>query len=142
VGAHFEETGNGSEWPHVRSPDLDAAELSPETLEFIEHAAAVWEASNPRRAILALVAEFQDRPEVIAIVQRDIIERRNERVVAAIDEALPEYRNIVVPWGALHQPGIEGAVLARGFALTTSSENRLVYWNRVWRALFGEDPDP
>ena len=141
VSAYFEETSDGSAWPHVRSPDLDAAELAPETREFIEHAAAVWEASDPKRAILALVAEFQDRPEVIAIVQRDIIERRNERVIAAIDEALPEYRNIVVPWGAIHQPGIEGAVLARGFELTASSENRLVYWDRVWRALRGEGPD-
>jgi hypothetical protein len=43
---------------------------------------------------------------------------------------------VVVPWGALHLPGIEEKVLAWGFAETAREQHPLFAWRTVIAALF------
>jgi len=48
------------------------------------------------------------------------------------------YREIVVPWGALHLPGIEAAILQMGFDLSEHTYVPLISWTKVGHSLFGE----
>jgi hypothetical protein len=78
--------------------------------------------------LVTLVREAQDEPEMWQTLTEDILDRRNENLVAAIDSNLGEYALIVVPWGALHLPAIEDAIFARGFEPVSSVQHRLVTW--------------
>jgi hypothetical protein len=75
-------------------------------------------------------------PESLKLVERDVFERRNERLLAELEAALPDYERVVVPWGALHLPAIEEAVRKDGFVQTGSTRRRLLSWPTVVSALF------
>ena len=70
-------------------------------------------------------------PEELEAVQHDILERRNEHLLGEIAEALPEFEQLIVPWGALHLPAIEAALLADGFEPNGGSTRRLITWRRL-----------
>ena len=123
------------EWPHTRHVDVDVSDFSPDTRKFLEDAASVWQADDPVAAFLELMARPMSK-EAIASIQYDIVDRRNEVVIQGINDALPEYDRVIVPWGALHLPGIEAAVLEAGFTQTSASERRLVAWSTLFAALF------
>ena len=54
-------------------------------------------------------------PERVAGVMTDIIDKRNEAVIASLSKTLQHYDTIIIPWGAMHMPGIEAAILEQGF---------------------------
>ena len=45
------------------------------------------------------------------------------------------YEHVIVPWGALHLPGIEQTVLSWGFAETSRELHPLFAWRTVIAAL-------
>ncbi|SHJ04979.1 hypothetical protein SAMN02745165_01410 [Malonomonas rubra DSM 5091] len=55
--------------------------------------------------------------ETNQIVMHDLIERRNKAVLSYLPKALNKYDTVVIPWGALHMPGLERAILGKGFRL-------------------------
>ncbi len=115
----------GGPWPHLRHADVDASEFSPETLAFIEHVAQVLDAADPGVAVRAFGAYLRslDAGAWLAI-SHDVLERRNEHVVGELDAALPDYAVVVIPWGALHMPGIQQQLFERGFE-RVGAERRL-----------------
>jgi hypothetical protein len=72
----------------------------------------------------------------LVLVERDILHLRNEHLLSEIEAALEEYERLVVPWGALHLPFIERAILERGFHPTASTRHRLISWGSVAREIF------
>jgi hypothetical protein len=108
--------GSAPGWPHLRHADVDAAEFSPETLRFVEQMAAVLGAEDPRAALRAFGSYLRSLDaDAWLSINRDVLGRRNAHVVGELDAALPEYRTVVIPWGALHMPGIQKALVERGF---------------------------
>ena len=67
--------------------------------------------------------------------QADVIDKRNEHLLEAIETSLLRYRTIVVPWGGLHLPGIQRGILARGFVLRESGSRRLLSYRTILTAL-------
>jgi uncharacterized protein YbaP (TraB family) len=128
ISRYFEELG--AEWPHVRHADIDAAELSAETIELIERMSVVWSADDPIASLRAS-RSASVQPDELQRLMADLIDLRNRHLLGAIDEALDRYPNVVVPWGALHMPGIEEQLLARGFRTTGETAHRFVTWSRV-----------
>jgi hypothetical protein len=47
----------------------------------------------------------------------DLVRKRNEHLLGEIRARLPQSENIIVPWGALHMPGIAKEIQEFGFRL-------------------------
>jgi len=110
-----------------RMADLDLSAFDPRTRELLGEIGAVLGSANAREAFVRYLRASRDvTPEDLALVQRDVIERRNEHLLGELDQALEAHRAVVVPWGAAHMPGIEQGVLERGFALRESRELRIL----------------
>jgi hypothetical protein len=46
----------------------------------------------------------------------DILDKRNALVIDNMVRSLEYYDTVIIPWGAMHMPAIEAAVLKLGFA--------------------------
>jgi hypothetical protein len=69
-------------------------------------------------------------------VEQDLLVRRNEHVAGELDRALDEgYRRVVIPWGALHMPGLEREVLERGFEPATERLRLAFDYATIWAGL-------
>jgi hypothetical protein len=122
--------------PRVVRADLDLRDLSPETLAFLRAVSGVLASADFATALARareLSKEFDT--ERSTRILRDLIERRNAHLVGELDKALPEHPSIVVPWGALHLPGIERALVERGFERTGEHGLHLVRYATLARAL-------
>jgi len=122
------------EWPVLRHADVDLAEFDPATLDWLEQTGELFAGESPAAALRDVLRLSADDPGLVETVVADVFTRRNEHLIEEIDAALVDFERVVVPWGALHLPEIEAAVVERGFELTTSERRRLVSWRTVARA--------
>ena len=102
--------------PDVRYADMDLSDFSPVTIRFLNVAAALYGSSSIAEATQhfdTLINGFTE--DELQTVMSDILEKRNAAVLAAFDEEINDYDTLVIPWGALHMPGIEKALHDRGF---------------------------
>jgi hypothetical protein len=124
------------EWPVVRRADVDASVFSQDTIEMVRWAAEVWDAEDLPTALGLLLRGAREHPERSRAFFADVVDLRNEHLVGEIERALGEdYERVVVPWGALHLPGIEETVLSWGFAETSRETHPLFAWSTVFAAL-------
>jgi len=127
-------------WPVVRPADVDVSSFSPATIATIQWAAAVWSAPDVPTALrMVLRGAREQGPDERQAFFADVIDRRNAHLVAEIENALPEYRHVVVPWGGLHLPGIERTVLSWGFRETARELHPLFAWRTVAGALWSSN---
>jgi hypothetical protein len=129
-----------TQWPDIRNADVDARVFADDTIAMLEAAARLYQSDRLAPAI----AEFQARldelgPEATRAAFRDLIDSRNAHLLGEIRAALGEYQRIVVPWGALHLPGIEDAILGWGFEQTASSQRRITAYQTILAALLSRD---
>jgi hypothetical protein len=133
--------GTPEEWPHLRWADVDASSFAPETRGFVQRLFGVWASEDRPQALLELW-RWIDTPRgraVLEHVRRDVLERRNAHLIEELDRALPQYRRVIVPWGALHLPEVERALLERGFVLASEGELPIASYSTVLRALAGRE---
>lgn len=102
----------------IRPADVDYADFTPGTREMIGLVARF--AENPDRPhYAAFVQEWRRRAEADpGLPQRfldEILTVRNAHVLKEAEAALPNTGRVVLPWGALHMPGLEAGVLKMGF---------------------------
>lgn len=125
------------EWPVVRRADIDASELTPETIEMVRWASDVWGAEDLPSALQIMLRGAREMgPERSRAFFADVVERRNQHLIGELERALGEYRRVVVPWGALHLPGIEETVLSWGYVETSRVQHPLFAWRTVAAAVF------
>jgi hypothetical protein len=74
-------------------------------------------------------------PAELAAFQDEVLGLRNEHLTRELERALTEYERVVVPWGALHLPAIEQAVLDWGFEETSRELHPLFGWTTIAAAL-------
>jgi hypothetical protein len=77
-------------------------------------------------------------PERIAAVMTDIFDKRNEVIIDNMARTLKQYDTIIIPWGAMHMPVIEAAVLNRGFREGNRHERlsldfRTIPYAKLWQ---------
>jgi hypothetical protein len=108
----------GPEGPGIVRADIDVGDFSGEARRYIQ---SVGELFNPEDSFLEsfrAYLEWYERnmsPEKEAAVFLEIIDKRNETLLRYLDRALLGYDDVVIPWGALHMPGLERALLDRNF---------------------------
>lgn len=135
IESYFEEAWEQGDpdqrWPHIRSADLDVADFGASTRAFLESAAALWGAATPADAFDIYLGLWR-QPIDLDLLLDDIIVRRNREVLGALDEELESYPTIIVPWGALHLPGIEAGLEERGFLPGAESLRPLLRWHSLF----------
>ena len=122
--------------PQIVHADVDMDDLSDETIAFLRALSQVFASADlstglarARELVATLDAAAERR------VVQDLVERRNAHLIDELDAALREHPSIIVPWGALHLPAIERALLDRGFEKTAEHSRRLVRYATVIGAL-------
>jgi hypothetical protein len=132
--------------PHVVFADIDVSDLSPSTLRFLEAVGTVFQAPNLTEAVQRYIAISQQfKEEEVKGVMDEILTKRNEHVVAAFDKYEPQYRLIYMPWGALHMPGIEDKIIARGYKVQSVRMMPIAKYDAIMNALtqsFGKEAAP
>jgi hypothetical protein len=115
----------------VEPADVDARELSPQTVAFLQAAAAVFESESVGEALETYAARSDtlDARTMRATVH-ELIHVRNARLLSHLRAALERHDRVIVPWGAAHMPGIEQEVLAWGFELVATQSHRVVGFGR------------
>jgi hypothetical protein len=61
----------------------------------------------------------------------DILHKRNEVVIDALQRSLERYDTIIVPWGGMHMPAIEAAILKQGFVSGDKKERLLFAFSAI-----------
>jgi hypothetical protein len=70
----------------------------------------------------------QDESAVPSVIQDELIYRLNAHLLSEITAATEEFDFVVAPWGALHLPGLERALLESGFSELERGDRRLLLW--------------
>lgn len=123
--------------PTFMNADLDLSEFDPTTVELLAEIGEIYRSDDLLAGFLDVYERMRRDPEASASFTEDIIERRNRTVIAHIIDFKEDYREIVVPWGAMHQPGIEAAIEEMGFVRRSTRYIQFISWRRLADALLG-----
>jgi hypothetical protein len=117
----------------VRRADIDIAEVSPEVRALVEAALGVWSADDPAAAYVDMVRTLDpdDADDTMRRLWDELIERRNQRVLEEIRVAAGDFDHVVVPWGAIHLPGIAAALRDEGWVPVGETRRRLFGYSVV-----------
>lgn len=127
-------------WPDILNADVDAKVFTDDTIAMLNATAQLYESDRLAPALAKYQATLDELgPEAIQTAFRDLIESRNAHLLDEIRAGLDDYARIVVPWGALHLPGIEDAILGWGFEQTASSQRRITAYQTILAALLSRD---
>ena len=122
----------------VRPADVDYADFSPEVREMIR-AVAEFVAHPDRDHYRAFQQEWYRLLSADPGLQErffdEVLVRRNAHVLKEADAALPEVQRVVLPWGAMHMPGLEKGVLSRGFRASETSRFDAIRYRTILAAL-------
>jgi hypothetical protein len=131
----------GRDTPDIARADLDLNRFDPQTIEFLNVLGRTLLSGQPLAEGLLAYNAWADEhmsPERIAGMMADILDKRNAVVIDGMERSLAHYDTIIIPWGAMHMPAIEAAVLAQGFVPAASRERlsldvRAIPYRELWR---------
>ena len=129
--------------PDIANADIDLNRFEPKTVEFLNALGRSLFGDKPLAEGLVdynLWIEENMTEEGIAGVMADILDKRNDAVIEGMIQTLKRYDTIVIPWGAMHMPAIEAAVLEQGFAPGKTQERlsldfRTIPYGDLWQKL-------
>ncbi|MBW2542486.1 MAG: hypothetical protein JRF15_10375 [Deltaproteobacteria bacterium] len=130
----------GDPLPEIRNADVDARVFGKDTIAVIDAASRLYQSDRLAPALEEFRATLDEiGPEATEAAFRDLIDNRNAHLLREIRAGLDDYQRIVVPWGALHLPGIEAAILDWGFEQTASSQRRIAAYQTILTALLSRE---
>lgn len=121
--------------------DIDLQQFDPRTIEVLNAIGSRLLSSSSLSdgyRDFSQWAEQHMTPELNRIVMADLVQKRNRSVLSYLPKGLQHYRTLIIPWGALHMPGIETALKQQGFELQQSRERLsidflLLPYEQWWR---------
>lgn len=127
--------------PDIARADIDLNRFDPRTVEFLNVLGNTLFSGKPLEdALTEYNAWIQANmtPERVAGVMADILDKRNAVVIDSMLRTLKYYDTIIIPWGAMHMPAIEAAVLTQGFKPSSTQERlsldfRTIPYTELWR---------
>jgi hypothetical protein len=114
--------------PDIVQADLDVNRFAPRTVEFLNVIGQTLLSGKPLAQGVVEYFEWVQAhagSDVLEGVMDDILERRNAVLIDTLGRGLERYDTIIVPWGGMHMPAIEEAVLKRGFVPDEEKERLL-----------------
>jgi hypothetical protein len=107
--------------------DVDVDQFAPSTIGVLNLAMLVHTQGVNLKTLLALV-QSPEPPDIQAQLLNDLITKRNHHLLEEIHGWLSQSANIVVPWGALHMPGIARELQKDGFHLAGTEEFVVIHF--------------
>lgn len=101
-----------------RRADMDAAEFRAGTLRFIQAFGELLQSADLRDALARYSESRQTFEQGSAMVWDDVLGKRNEHLLGEIRRALDTHTVVIIPWGALHMPGVQREIERWGFVET------------------------
>jgi hypothetical protein len=138
------EAAHPHDTPIIVRADIDSSELSEQTRQFIENVGELFDAGDSFVKSFKRYSAWYEAnmtPEQERDVFAEIIGKRNEAVLRHLDRALNDHDLILIPWGAMHMPGLEAGLLERGFTPAGSTRRLAI----AFKDLFGNGasaPEP
>ena len=129
--------------PSVVFADVDVSELSPETLAFIEAAGSIFQSPTLSEAVgkyIDVTGRFTE-PQIRAVME-ELVKKRNEHALAALDRHVARFNLIYLPWGALHMPDFEDRLVARGYRVVSSRMIPIAKYETIMNGLTGAGKAP
>lgn len=126
-----------SDEPVIVRADIDSRELSEDALTFIRHVGELLNDNQTFAEGFKTYTKWYSRnmtPEKEKAVMNEIVDGRNAVLLGHLDEALQHYDTIVIPWGALHMPGLEQAILKKGFTPGESTLRLAVEYGQLFKS--------
>lgn len=111
--------------------DVDVESFHPQTITFIIAVMGLFQSHDLSSVLRALVDPTSPlaNAQVQTQAMQDILYSRNQRLVSEIEISLKDYRRVIVPWGALHLPGVESWLRDRDFVQSGEIERKAVgFW--------------
>ncbi len=129
--------------PDILRADIDLQDFDPRTVEVLNAIGRyLLNSSSLSSGYLEFSrwAEQNIGPETNQILMDDLLLKRNQAVLSYLPKGLRKYRTLLIPWGALHMPGLEAAVKERGFVLLESRERLSIDfaglpYGRLWESI-------
>ena len=123
----------------VLRPDIDVSDFSDQTIEFLSQVSQIYQAKGPLDALMRIEAVMNETTSAqVEGFFKDVVAKRNTHVLAAVDAELPHYEAIVIPWGAMHMPGLEQGLKKRGFTIVSQRRLPLVRYSIMLARLGAE----
>lgn len=104
--------------PDIARADVDLNQFETSTVEFLNILGKTLLSKRPFSQTMPEYnswVESNMTPEKMQAVMHDVIDRRNEVLIGHFVKSMGYYDTIIIPWGAMHMPAIEKAVLGKGF---------------------------
>jgi hypothetical protein len=105
--------------------DVDVEQFSTNTIDFLNLAMRIHSKGVTLETILPLL-RYSPPPEFEDQIWDDLLNKRNQHLVAELRTRLPDTDDIIVPWGAAHMPGISKEVLKSGFQLKETRDYQVI----------------
>lgn len=127
--------------PDIARADLDLNRFDAQTIQFLNVLSRTLLSDKPLVEGLAEYNAWADAnmtPERISGVMNDILDKRNTAVIEGMQRSLKLYNTVIIPWGAMHMPAIEAAVVAQGFTRGPAHERlsldfRSIAYRKMWK---------
>jgi hypothetical protein len=121
----------------VLRADVDCSEFSKTTvlvLNTVGSSLQKIDTGNATRLWASLIRNFLFEQPVelewkdMEVLYRDVVQNRNACCLSRIETAVKNHDRVVIPWGAMHMPGLEKGVLEKGFVLASRKKCSVVRW--------------
>ena len=126
--------------PEFLHADVDVSDFGEVTVDWIGGVGRLYETDSSLSVLLSLYQQHLSSPQLMQIVMSDIVHYRNEHLLRTIGRELETHRMVVVPWGAMHMPGVAGGLEEKGFEPGPMRYVRLISWRNLWSALTVAEP--
>ncbi len=131
--------------PDILRADIDLQEFDSRTIEVLNAISTYLLNSSSLSSGYLEFSQWAEQnltPETNRVMMDDLVQKRNQAVLSYLPKGLQKYHTILIPWGALHMPGIEAAVQGRGFTLSESHERLSIdFLSLPYRRLVGNIVD-
>jgi hypothetical protein len=107
--------------------DVDVDQFSSNTISLLNLAMLVHSKGINPETLLALV-EYPQPPNFEVQLFDDLVGKRNQHLLEAIHGSFTQSETVVVPWGALHMPGIAREIQKDGFRLAGTQNYVVVHF--------------
>ena len=101
--------------------DLDIEEFAPSTLELLNMVMLVHSRGMSPDVVLRLT-QYTPAPGFEKQLWEDLLGKRNRHLLKEIQDQLPLWDHLIVPWGAAHMPEIAREIQKTGFRLVETQE--------------------
>lgn len=121
-----------SDTVEILRADLDVSDFATGTVEVLNFLGKIYSKEGfSLSSMLTLHDKLSQYGATEESLARDVVTNRNNCLIGHVQGNLDNYNLIVIPWGALHLPGIEEWVVKNGFTCKEQKSRQLFAYSTL-----------